>query len=120
MSDKIIFKDSVKTIVSSILTLFLFLYSGMLGPKLPPVIVNLFKNTIFKIIILFLFIYLVNDYRPELILMVVIAYVLTLEFMYVKKVKEHMENNPEIYTHPPPSTEHIENYHDIYTHPPQP
>jgi len=119
MSDKISKDSPIKTIISSILTLIIFLYSGLLGPNLPSVIVNLFNNTIFKIIIFFLFIYLVNDYRPELILMVVIAYVLTLEFMYVKKVKEHMENNPEIYTQPP-STEHIENYHDIYTHPPQP
>ena len=103
MSDKIIFKDSVKTIVSSIVTLILFLYSGMLGPKLPNVILNLFKNPIFKIIILFLFIYIINDYNPKLIIMVVIAYVLTLEFIYVstaQKVKEEMDNNPELYIHP--------------------
>uniref|UniRef100_A0A6C0H7W2 Uncharacterized protein n=1 Tax=viral metagenome TaxID=1070528 RepID=A0A6C0H7W2_9ZZZZ len=101
MSNKIIFKDSIKTIVSSILTLIIFLYSGMLGPQLPPVIINLFKNPIFKIIILFLFIYLVNDYDPRLIIMIVIAYVLTLEFIYVSavtKVKEDMDNNPELYT----------------------
>ena len=93
------FKDSVKTIVSSILTLIIFLYSGMLGPNLPPVIIKLFNNTIFKIIIFFLFIYLVNDYDPRLIIMVVIAYVLTLEFIYVSTVKEdHKEGYTNRYS----------------------
>jgi len=43
--------------VSSILTLFLIVYASMAAPKLPHYIKNLFKYTLFKLVIFFLIIY---------------------------------------------------------------
>jgi len=80
-----------KDLISTIITLFLTLYISLLGPNLPLVIQNLFNNTIFKIIILFIFIYINNEnISPKISILIVIAYVLTLEYIYVinsKKLK---------------------------------
>jgi len=71
-----------------IITIFLILYSSYLSPTLPKCIQNLFNNTIFKIIILFLLIYFKNDIPPSIALLIVISYVLTLEYIYFINSKE--------------------------------
>ena len=89
-----------KDLISTIITLFLTLYISLLGPNLPLVIQNLFNNTIFKIIILFIFIYINNEnISPKISILIVIAYVLTLEFIYVSTVKEdHKEGYTNRYS----------------------
>ena len=82
----------LKDILSNILIIFLTLYVSLLGPTLPLYIQKLFNNTIFKIIILFTFIFINNkNISPKLIILIVIVYVLTLDYIYVinsKKIKD--------------------------------
>jgi hypothetical protein len=72
------------------ITLFLTLYSGFLGPELPPFIKNLFNNSIIKIIVLYLFIYSQNIIGNHTALIMVIAFILTLDYIYVDESKEKM------------------------------
>lgn len=43
--------------VGAALTLFLVLYGGMAGPKLPGFVANLFENALFRLVVLFLIAY---------------------------------------------------------------
>jgi hypothetical protein len=82
----------IKDIILTILILFLTLYISLLSPELPQFIQKLFNNTLFKIIILFIFIYINNEkISPKITILLVIAYVLTLDYIFVinsKKIKE--------------------------------
>lgn len=42
---------------STILTMFLVLYGGLARPKLPPIIKNIFKKTVFRVVLLSLIVY---------------------------------------------------------------
>ena len=85
--------------VSGFFTLVIILYSTMLHPKLPQPVVNLFKNNIFKIAILLL-VLIKGHTDPVLALVIAIAFVLTLDFIYTKESFEAFSNiehmkNPE-------------------------
>ena len=83
-----------KDIILTIITIFLVIYISLLGTELPKFIQNLFNNTIFKIIILFIFIYINNkNISPKISILIIISYVLTLDYIYVissKKIKDHI------------------------------
>lgn len=82
----------ITNIILNTITLFLLLYVSLIGPNLPLFIQKLFNNTIFKIIILFIFIYINNNnISPKIAILLVIAYVLTLDYIYIinsKKIKD--------------------------------
>lgn len=78
---------SKEEVFSTILTIFLALYAALLGPELPKSIKNLFNNTIFRIIVLFLVVYKGNK-DPRLSIMIAIAFVLTLDYLHVMDTKE--------------------------------
>jgi hypothetical protein len=61
------------------------LYAALLGPELPQTIRNLFENTIFKMVILFLVVVRGNK-NPQMALMIAVAYVLTLEYLQKQDV----------------------------------
>ena len=83
-----------KDIILTILTIFLVIYISLLGTNLPKFIQNLFNNTIFKILILFIFVYINNEnISPRVSILIIISYVLTLDYIYVinsKKLKDHI------------------------------
>jgi hypothetical protein len=83
-----------KDIILTIITIFLVIYISLLGTNLPKIIQNLFNNTIFKILILFIFVYINNEnISPRVSILIIISYVLTLDYIYVinsKKIKEHI------------------------------
>jgi len=59
------------------LKLFLVLYAGMIAPKLPNFIAKLFKNSVVKMIVLFLIIYIgIKD--PMMSLMIAVGFTLTM------------------------------------------
>lgn len=77
--------------VNGILTLFIVLYASMIGPELPKVVKNMFSNTIFKMFILFLVI-IMGSTDPKLAIIIAIAFVLTMDFLYVHDTKEAFSN----------------------------
>ena len=77
--------------VSGFFTLVIILYSTMLHPKLPQPVVNLFKNNIFKIAVLLL-VLIKGHTDPVLALVIAIAFVLTLDFIYTKESFEAFSN----------------------------
>ena len=83
-----------KDIILTIITIFLVIYISLLGTELPKFIQNLFNNTIFKILILFIFVYINNkNISPKISILIIISYVLTLDYIYVissKKIKDHI------------------------------
>ena len=81
--------------VSSVLTLIVVLYATFLRPELPQnmkdTIKDLFNNTIFRIFVLFLVVAFGNT-RPSLALIIAIAFVLTMDQIYVWDSKEAFES----------------------------
>jgi len=71
--------------VSTAITIMLGLYAALLGPELPQTVRNLFENTIFKMVILFLVVVRGNK-DPQMALMIAVAYVLTLEYLQKQDV----------------------------------
>lgn len=77
--------------VSTGVTVGLALYAALLGPNLPPFIQQLFSNTVFRIIVLFLVVVSGNK-NPKIAIMVAVGFVLTLDYIYAKESKEAFEN----------------------------
>lgn len=76
--------------VSTSITLMIGLYASLLGPNLPSFIKNLFNNTIFRILVLFLVLVRANK-DPAMAIVIVIAFVLTMDFIYRKDSEEVIE-----------------------------
>ena len=77
--------------VSTAITIGLGLYVALLGPELPTFVKDLFKNTLFRILILFLVIVRGNK-DPKMAIMIAIAFVLTLDYINVRDSKEAFSN----------------------------
>ncbi len=73
--------------VSTAITIGLGLYVALLGPELPSFVKDLFQNTLFRILILFLVVVRGNK-DPKMAIMIAVAFVLTLDYIYVKETKE--------------------------------
>jgi len=78
--------------VSIAIIILVGLYAQMLGPDLPQYVKDLFKSTVFRIIVLFFVLVRANK-DPALALIIVIAFVLTLEYINLSEAKE-MFNQP--------------------------
>lgn len=102
--------------VSTVITLALALYAALLGPNLPTFVKDLFNNTIFRIFILFLVVVRGNK-DPKMAIMIAVAFVLTLDFIYANTAKEtftaieHMQNSKAEQREP---EEYDENYQTEY------
>jgi hypothetical protein len=77
--------------VSTAITIGLGLYAALLGPNLPTFVKDLFKNTLFRILVLFLVVVRGNK-DPKMAIMIAIAFVLTLDYVYVRDAKEAFES----------------------------
>jgi hypothetical protein len=73
--------------LSTVLTLALGLYASLLGPELPEPIKNLFNNTLFRILVLFLVVVRGNK-DPKLAIMISVVFVLTLDYIHAKSATE--------------------------------
>lgn len=73
--------------VSTAITVALGLYAALLGPELPQFVKDLFNNTIFRIFILFIVVVRGNQ-DPKMAIMIAVAFVLTLDYIYAKSAKE--------------------------------
>ena len=73
--------------VSSFLTLMIVLYATFLRPELPPFVKELFNNTLFRMFILFLVVVKGNT-NPSLGLVIAIAFILTMDYLYVMDSQE--------------------------------
>jgi hypothetical protein len=77
--------------VTTGITVILGLYAALLGPNLPPFIQKLFTNTIFRICVLFLVVVSGNK-DPKTAIMIAVAFVLTLDYIYAQQAKEAFRN----------------------------
>ena len=77
--------------VTTGITVILGLYAALLGPNLPPFIQKLFTNTIFRICVLFLVVVSGNK-DPKIAIMIAVAFVLTLDYIYAQQAKEAFRN----------------------------
>jgi hypothetical protein len=73
--------------VSTSITILLGLYLAMLGPTLPKVVRDLFNNTLFRIMVLFLILVKGNQ-NPSLSIMIAAAFILTLDYVQVMESRE--------------------------------
>jgi hypothetical protein len=73
--------------VSTGITIGLGLYAALLGPNLPKFVKDLFTNTLFRILVLFLVVVRGNK-DPQMAIMIAVAFVLTLDYIYVRDAKE--------------------------------
>jgi len=73
------------------ITVILGLYAALLGPNLPPFMQKLFSNTIFRICVLFLVVVSGNK-DPKIAIMIAVAFVLTLDYLYAQQAKEAFRN----------------------------
>lgn len=87
--------DSDK-IVSSVLSLFLVLYGGMAAPKLPMSIAKLFKNTIFKLLIMSLIVYMTSKDTSTSIL-IVVAFVISMQTLTYQEAKLALKKKKEAF-----------------------
>ena len=69
----------------------LVLYAALLGPNLPQSVQKLFTNTIFRILVLFMVVVTANK-EPKISIMIAIAFILTLDYIYVLQAKEAFGN----------------------------
>jgi len=76
--------------VSTALKVLLAVYGALAAPKLPESIKNLFGNVVFRLLLLFLIAYLGNR-RPDISLMVVIVFVITMNVLSEQELKENFE-----------------------------
>jgi hypothetical protein len=78
--------------VSTAITIGLGLYAALLGPNLPTFVKDLFQNTLFRILILFLVIVRGNK-DPKMAIIISIAFILTLDYIYVIDAREAFQNS---------------------------
>lgn len=64
--------------ISTALTIMVGLYAATLGPNLPPFVKDLFSNSIFKILVLFLVVVRANK-NPTMAIVIAVAFVMILE-----------------------------------------
>ena len=77
--------------VSTTLTVILGLYAALLRPELPPIIKNLFNNTLFRIVVLF-FVVVSANRNPKVAILTSIGFILTLDYLYAMDAKETFAN----------------------------
>ena len=79
--------------VVAFLVLFIFMYGPKLHPTLPDSIRNLFNNKVFKILILFLIVYLSNRDLSLSLTLIIIYIVLNQVINYVRSVENFVTIN---------------------------
>ena len=79
-----LFKDKLST---TIVTMLLVFYSGFAKPKLPKPIKELFKYSLFRILVLSLIVYKGNQ-NTQLSLMIAVAFTLTLNYLNEEEMKK--------------------------------
>lgn len=77
--------------VVGFLTLVIVLYASMIGPNLPSSFKSIFNNVIFKMAILFM-VLIIGNTNPALALVIAIAFVLTMDFLYTHDSKDAFSN----------------------------
>ena len=81
--------------VSTILSTFLILYGGLASPQLPGFVKTLFKNRIFKILILSLVVYSSNK-DPKFAIMMAIAFTITMNMLDSMTLSEKFSSNSNV------------------------
>jgi flagellar biosynthesis component FlhA len=90
LSNKNLFND----LLSSVFYVVIILYLTQMSPQLPPMIKDLFKNNIFRVVILFMILVLANISYP-MALIVSIAFVVTMNNLQIEYFEESVEESEE-------------------------
>ena len=78
-------------IVYSILSLFIVLYGSLAGPELPGLIRNLFKNVVFRLLVLAYIMYRGNK-EPQFSIMLAVAFTITINLLSTYEMKEEFKH----------------------------
>ena len=73
--------------VSTTLTVIIILYISLLGPTLPSTVRNLFNNSLFRMLVLFL-VLLRFEKDPGLSIVITVSFVLTMDYVNAMDAKE--------------------------------
>jgi hypothetical protein len=78
---------NLNTYLTSGASLFLVLYAGLARPQLPPFMVELFENPIFRVLVLSLVVFMGGN-DAQLSLMVAVAFTVTMNLLNEQKIAE--------------------------------
>ena len=81
------YKGLINDLVAAIFYVVVILYLTQMTPQLPPMIKDLFRNNIFRVVILFMILLLVNI-APGMALIVSIAFVVTMNNLQIEYFEE--------------------------------
>lgn len=81
------YKGLVNDLVAAVFYVVVILYLTQMTPQLPPMIKDLFRNNIFRVVILFMILLLVNI-SPGMALIVSIAFVVTMNNLQIEYLEE--------------------------------
>ena len=76
--------------------LFLILYSGLIAPKLPKSVLEVFNNPIIKFLIIFIISFLSNS-NKNLAIISSVAFIITIQVLNSKNLSENFSNNINSY-----------------------
>lgn len=90
-----ILEDYVRkpTVIKAIVQLLLMLYAVRLAPTPPPVVLQLFTNTYFKLFIFSLILW-TAQVSPSTSILIAVAFMITVNYTTTGKVWERMDNTP--------------------------
>lgn len=81
------YRGLINDLVAAIFYVVVILYLTQMTPQLPPMIKDLFRNNIFRVVILFMILLLVNI-APGMALIVSIAFVVTMNNLQIEYFEE--------------------------------
>ncbi len=87
-------KSILKDLLTSVFYVVIILYLTQMTPQLPPMIKDLFRNNIFRVVILFMILVLANISYP-MALIVSLAFVVTMNTLQIEYFEESVEKKEE-------------------------
>jgi len=88
------YKGLFQDLISAVFYVVVILYLTSMSPQLPPMVKDLYKNNIFRVIILFMILVLVNI-SPGMALIVSIAFVVTMNNLRIDYFEQAIEEKKE-------------------------
>lgn len=81
-------------VVKGVIHLFLMLYAARIAPQMPPVVIKLFENMYFKLLVFSLILW-TAQFSPSTAILISIAFLVTTNYATTGKVWEFLENTTD-------------------------
>jgi hypothetical protein len=83
------------TLIRGVIHLLLILYAARLAPQLPDQVLELFKNSYFKMFIFSLILW-TSQFSPSISILIAVSFMITINFINNKPLLEFMDNVPDV------------------------